>query len=92
VDATVQLDLLGSASVVEWQEAKASFLFMGDGCWSELPHLYARYGTTATGALIGRLKQLEQASAVLVCDSGMQAIALVFDVLMVPGGHAVLMR
>jgi hypothetical protein len=42
---------------------------MGDGCWSELPHLYARYGTTATGALIGRLKQLEQASAVLVCSA-----------------------
>jgi cystathionine beta-lyase/cystathionine gamma-synthase len=91
-DATVQLDLLGSASVIDWQEAKASFLFMGEGCWSELPHLYARYGTTSTAALIDRLKQLEQAAAVLVCDSGMQATALVFDALMVPGGHAVLMR
>ena len=28
----------------------------------------------------------------LVCDSGMQATALVFDALMTPGGHAVLMR
>ncbi len=62
------------------------------GRWSDLPHLYARYGTTATAALIGRLKALEAAGAVLVCDSGMQATALVFDVLMTPGAHAVLMR
>jgi cystathionine beta-lyase/cystathionine gamma-synthase len=91
-DTTVQLDLFGSARVIEWQEGKAQFLFAGDGSWSELPHLYARYGTTATGALISALKQLEGAGAALVCDSGMQATALVFDVLMAPGGHAVLMR
>ena len=29
------------------------------GAWSDLPHLYARYGTTATAALIARLKALE---------------------------------
>jgi len=91
-DPTVQLDLLGSANVVAWQEGKASFLFMGEGCWSELPHLYARYGTTATARLLARIKELEQATAAIVCDSGMQATALVFDALMVPGGHAVLMR
>jgi methionine-gamma-lyase len=91
-EPTVQLDLLGSARTVAWQEGKAAFLFGSEGCWSELPHLYARYGTTATAALIGRLKSLEQARAVLVCDSGMQATALTFDVLMAPGGHAVLMR
>ncbi|OFW39755.1 MAG: hypothetical protein A3J29_01405 [Acidobacteria bacterium RIFCSPLOWO2_12_FULL_67_14b] len=91
-DPTVQLDLLGSAQVVAWQEAKAAFLFTSQGCWSELPHLYARYGTTATLQLIGKLKTLEQASAAIVCDSGMQATALVFDALMEPGGHAVLMR
>ena len=89
---TVQLDLFGSARVIEWQEAKAAFLFASQGCWSELPHLYARYGTTATAALIAKLKELEHASAVLVCDSGMQATALTFDVLMTPGTHAVLMR
>ena len=49
-EPTVQLDLLGSAQVVAWQEAKAAFLFVSQGCWSELPHLYARYGTTATTA------------------------------------------
>ena len=91
-EPTVQLDLFGSTQTVAWQEGKAAFLFGGDGCWSELPHLYARYGTTATAALLERLKTLERARAVLVCDSGMQATALVFDVLMTPGSHAVLMR
>jgi cystathionine gamma-synthase len=91
-EPTVQLDLLGSKQVIEWQEGKAAFLFASEGCWSELPHLYARYGTTATAELIAKLKTLEHASAALVCDSGMQATALAFDVLMEPGAHAVLMR
>ena len=91
-DPTVQLDLFGSARAIAWQEGKAAFMFAGEGCWSELPHLYARYGTTATGALISRVKALEHAGAALVCDSGMQATALVFDVLMGAGRHAVLMR
>src|SRR5688572_5376773 len=91
-EPTVQLDLLGSARAVAWQEGKAAFLFASEGCWSELPHLYARYGTTATASLIDRLKALERANAVLVCDSGMQATALAFDILVTPGSHAVLMR
>src|SRR5687768_15948571 len=91
-EPTVQLDLFGSARVIAWQEGKAQFLFASEGCWSELPHLYARYGTTATCALIARLKDLEGARSALICDSGMQATALVFDTLMTPGAHAVLMR
>ena len=91
-EPTVQLDLLGSAQVVAWQEAKAAFLFASEGCWSELPHLYARYGTTATTTLIGKLKAQEHATSAIVCDSGMQATALAFDALMEPGSHAVLMR
>jgi len=99
-EPTVQLDLLGSAQVIAWQEGKAAFLFASEGCWSELPHLYARYGTTATAPLIGKLKSLEHATSAVVCDSGMQATALAFDVLMEPcddaqgrpGAHAVLMR
>jgi cystathionine beta-lyase/cystathionine gamma-synthase len=91
-EPTVQLDLLGSAKVIEWQEAKAAFLFASEGCWSGLPHLYARYGTTATAQLIAKLRAIEHASSAIVCDSGMQATALAFDVLMEPGGHAVLMR
>jgi cystathionine beta-lyase/cystathionine gamma-synthase len=89
---TLQLDLFGSARAIAWQESKAAFLFAAEGCWSELPHLYARYGTTATARLIARIKTLEHSSSALVCDSGMQATALLFDVLMQPGGHAVLMR
>jgi cystathionine beta-lyase/cystathionine gamma-synthase len=91
-EPTVQLDMLGSAGVVAWQEAKAAFVFAREGCWSELPPLYARYGTTATGEVLGRLRALERAGAALACDSGMQATALVFDVLLQPGTHAVLMR
>lgn len=91
-EPTVQLDLFGSARVIEWQEAKAAFLFASEGCWSQLPHLYARYGTTATSALLAKLRDLEQASCALACDSGMQATALCFDVLMAPGAHAVIMR
>jgi cystathionine beta-lyase/cystathionine gamma-synthase len=99
-EPTVQLDLLGSKQVIEWQEAKAAFLFASEGCWSELPPLYARYGTAATSQLIARLKILEHATAALVCDSGMQATALAFDALLEPfdyaqgkpGSHAVLMR
>ncbi len=91
-EPTVQQDLLGSKQVIEWQEGKAAYLFASEGCWSELPPLYARYGTAATGRLIAKLKALEHASAALVCDSGMQATALTFDALMEPGAHAVIMR
>lgn len=91
-EPTVQQDLLGSGPVIAWQEGKAAFLFAAEGCWSELPPLYARYGTGATRALIDRVKALEGAGAALVCDSGMQATALVFDALMAPGAHAVLCR
>ena len=91
-EPTVQLDLFGSARAIAWQEGKAAFLFAAEGSWSELPHLYARYGTTATLQLIAKIKQLEGAGSALVCDSGMQATALVFDALMTPGAHAVLMR
>ncbi|MBL8136095.1 MAG: hypothetical protein JNL48_05690, partial [Acidobacteria bacterium] len=83
-EPTVQQDLFGSARVIAWQEGKAAFLFAAEGCWSELPPLYARYGTGPTGALIARLKTLEGAGASLVCDSGMQATEIVFDTLMTP--------
>ena len=91
-EPTVQLDLLGSARVIAWQEAKAAFLFASEGCWSELPPLYARYGTTATRALIDKLRALEHATCAIVCDSGMQATALTFDALLSPGSHAVTLR
>lgn len=91
-EPTVQLDLFGSARAIAWQEGKVASMFIGDACWSALPHLYARYGSTATGALLARLRELEHATAALACDSGMQATALTFDVLLTPGRHAVIMR
>lgn len=89
---TLQLDMISSADVVAWQEGKASFLFMGEGCWSELPHLYARYGTGAGARLITRVRELEHAAAAVLADCGMQATALAFDALMSPGSHAVCFR
>ncbi len=91
-ERTIQRDLLGSPNVVAWQEAKAAFLLRGDGAWSELPHLYARYGTPGTSALIAQLRALEGADAAIVTDCGMQAVALVTDVVLQAGGHAVVMR
>jgi cystathionine beta-lyase/cystathionine gamma-synthase len=89
---TIQRDLFGSPEVVAWQEAKAAFLVAAHGAWSELPHLYARYGTPGTARLIHALRTLEGAAAALVTDSGMQAFALVADVLLDRGGHAIAMR
>ncbi|MGE5186777.1 MAG: PLP-dependent transferase [Acidobacteriota bacterium] len=89
---TIQRDLGDSREVVAWQEGKAGFMLAADGCWSELPHLYARYGTPGTAALIAELRALEHAKAALVTDSGMQAVALVADVLVQPGAHAIAMR
>jgi cystathionine beta-lyase/cystathionine gamma-synthase len=89
---TIQRDLLGSPKVVAWQEAKLAFMLREDGAWSELPHLYARYGTPGTSALIAALRALEGARCGFVTDCGMQAYALVCDALLATGGHAVLMR
>ncbi|MCP4447890.1 MAG: aminotransferase class I/II-fold pyridoxal phosphate-dependent enzyme [Myxococcales bacterium] len=91
-DKTVQLDLLGTAPMVAWQESKVASLFGGDASWSGLPQIYARYGTSAGQALLQRIRILETADAALVFGSGMQAIAIVFDVLIEPGSHAVIFR
>ena len=91
-DKTVQLDLLGSAQMAQWQEDKVALLFGGEACWSELPQVYARYGTESGRELIARIRDLEKANAAVLCDSGMQASALVFDVLVEPGSHAVMFR
>jgi len=89
---TIQRDLGSSAEVAAWQEAKARFVFEADGVWSELPHLYARYGTPGTSELIAELRALEAASCALVTDCGMQAVALVADALIEPGAHVIAMR
>jgi cystathionine beta-lyase/cystathionine gamma-synthase len=89
---TIQRDLLGSPEVVAWQEAKLAFMLRGDGAWSELPHLYARYGTPGGARLIAALRALEGARAAFVTDCGMQAFALVVDATLGRGDHAVVLR
>jgi len=89
---TIQRDLHGSPEVIAWQEAKLAFMLDGSGAWSELPHLYARYGTPGTAQLIAALRALEGARCALVTDSGMQAFALVVDALIGAGDHAVILR
>jgi cystathionine beta-lyase/cystathionine gamma-synthase len=89
---TIQRDLGDSAAVAAWQEAKAAFVLAANGAWSELPHLYARYGTVGTSELIAALRELEHARCALVTDCGMQAVALVADALVGHGTHAVVMR
>ncbi len=89
---TIQRDLGDSREVVAWQEAKARFVIEGDGAWSELPHLYARYGTPGTSELIAQVRALEHARCGFVTDCGMQAVALVSDILLQRGTHAVVMR
>src|SRR5512140_26829 len=53
---TIQRDLGSSANGIAWQEAKKGFVQRGDGAWSALPHLYARYGTEGTTELIAKLR------------------------------------
>jgi cystathionine beta-lyase/cystathionine gamma-synthase len=89
---TIQRDLGDSRTVVAWQEAKMDFMLTGNGAWSELPHLYARYGTPGTAELIARIRGLEHARCGFVTDCGMQAVALVADLLLAKGAHAVVMR
>lgn len=89
---SIQRDLGDSAGGIAWQEAKARFVATGDGAWSELPHLYARYGTPGTSELIAALRALEHARCAFVVDCGMQAVALVADVSISHGSHAIAMR
>jgi cystathionine beta-lyase/cystathionine gamma-synthase len=91
-DPTVQLDLLGSARMTEWQEGKAGCLFDGTECWSSLPQVYARYGVETTRDLIAKVSLLEGGASVILTDCGMQACALLFDVLLRPGAHAIMLR
>lgn len=89
---TLQRDLGDSRDVVAWQEAKSGFILSGDGAWSELPHLYARYGTEGTSELVAALRLLEHARCAFVTDCGMQALALTSDVVLATGSHAIVMR
>ena len=89
---SIQLDLLGSAPMIAWQEEKARLSFIAEECWSHLSTTYARYGSESTRALISEVEKLEHASAAIAVDSGMGAVASLFDVLFEPGMHAVIVQ
>ncbi len=89
---TVQLDLLGSKRMADWQEGKVAFLFEGEGCWSDLPQVYARYGTEPTRKLLAKVRELEAASSVVLTDCGAQAAALLMDGVLERGKHVVVSR
>jgi cystathionine beta-lyase/cystathionine gamma-synthase len=89
---SVTVDLLGSAPMVKWQEEKAAATFLGSLCWSELPQVYGRYGGESSRELVQRIKALESAAAAVVTDSGMAAIATLFDALLEPGDQAIVAR
>ncbi len=89
---TVQTDLFGSPQMIAWQEQKGARTMLGEACWSNLPPIYGRYGTEPGNRLIQALQALEDARGVLLTDCGMQASALALDVLLKPGGHALISR
>ena len=89
---SIQLDLLGSARMIAWQEEKARISLLAEDCWSHLPTTYARYGSESTRALVSAIEKLEHASAAIAVDSGMGAAALLFDVLFEQGTHAVVVQ
>jgi len=89
---SVQLDLLNSAIIIAWQESKSQAVFLAEQCWSELPQIYGRYGTESTRELLQTIKTLENARAVCLTDSGMQACALLFDILVTEPCHVIIMR
>ncbi|MBI4582556.1 MAG: PLP-dependent transferase [Planctomycetes bacterium] len=91
-DPTLQLDMLGSRHMIDWQERKAEWVLTGERCWSDLHPFYARYGVEATRQLIAKVRELEGAKGAILADCGMQAVALTFDLLVHPGGHAILFR
>lgn len=89
---SLQTDLFGGEAMREWQIAKGDAVLSGEVCWSDLPQIYARYGTESTRALIAAVAELEAAPAVVITDSGQQASALAFDALLDKGDHALISR
>lgn len=90
--ATIQLDLLGSGPMVRWQERKQELMFLGSACWSDMPQIYGRYGTTPARRLLAWVRDLERAQAAVLTDTGMQACALLFDAVLEPGDHVACAR
>ena len=89
---TVQTDLFGSTQMIQWQEQKGARSMLGEDCWSDLPQIYGRYATSYGNDVITEIKSIEKAAGVILTDCGMQATAILQDVLLRPGGHAIMSR
>ena len=82
-EPTVQLNLFGSQHVESnGRKGRPPACFSARRAGRPCRRSTRAMTHPATGALIARLRDLEHARAALACDSGMQATALVFDVLM----------
>lgn len=90
--ATIQLDLFGSEPMARWQERKQELMFLASACWSDMPQIYGRYGTTPARRLLARVRNLERAQAAVLTDTGMQACALLFDAVLERGDHVACAR
>ena len=89
---SVPIDLFGGQAMVEWQEEKGAATLLSQKCWSTLSPIYGRYSTVPSRKLIEKIVRLESAAGALVTDCGMQATALVQDVLVEPGSHVLMSR
>ena len=89
---SVPIDLLGGQPMVAWQEEKGTATLLSQKCWSTLSPIYGRYSTVPGRRLIDKIVELESAAGALVTDCGMQATALVQDVLVEPGSHVLMSR
>ncbi len=89
---TILPDLIGAESMIDWQDVKADASLLAQTCWSEQPTVYGRYATDPGQHLLEKVRRLYDAKAVVLTDCGAQAICLAIDVLLKPGGHAILAR
>ena len=78
--------------MIAWQEQKGARTMIGEECWSDLPQVYGRYATTPGNEVIAALKTIENAAGIVLTDCGMQATAIVQDVLLKPDSHAIMSR
>lgn len=87
---SVTFDLFATRNIVRWQEQKAENVFSDERSWFEQRPIYARYGLHALQAYGEALGKLYGAPPALATCSGMTAVATVFESLIEPGMHVVL--
>lgn len=88
---SVTFDLFATRNIVEWQESKAEAVFSDTHSWFELAPIYGRYGVPELQAYGAGLGTLYEAPPALPTCSGMAAVTTVFESLIDPGTHIILM-